>query len=194
MSVMARTLWTLSLFFFLIGLLYWITAREPAGSRSSCCVPARPSSPSSRTTGGAGPAIPRTTTSWSPRRRCGPSSSAPAACWPSTASSSGPGCSCPGSPSSCGAWWPSSAEAARTRKRPPTPRSVGTVDLAPEAAIQSSAWRQRASACSRAVRRARRRRGTSRGTSRRPAWRGARAARRPPARRRCGPRASMTKQ
>jgi CDP-diglyceride synthetase len=31
MSVMARTLWSLSLFFFLIGLLYWITAREPAG-------------------------------------------------------------------------------------------------------------------------------------------------------------------
>ena len=31
MTVMARTLWSLSLFFFLIGLLYWITAQEPAG-------------------------------------------------------------------------------------------------------------------------------------------------------------------
>jgi CDP-diglyceride synthetase len=31
MTVEARTLWTLSLFFFVIGAIYWITAREPAG-------------------------------------------------------------------------------------------------------------------------------------------------------------------
>ena len=31
MSVEARTLWTLSLFFFVIGVVYWVTAQEPAG-------------------------------------------------------------------------------------------------------------------------------------------------------------------
>jgi hypothetical protein len=31
MTVEARMLWTLSLFFFLIGLLYWATAHEPTG-------------------------------------------------------------------------------------------------------------------------------------------------------------------
>ena len=31
MTVEARMLWTLSLFFFLIGVLYWATAHEPTG-------------------------------------------------------------------------------------------------------------------------------------------------------------------
>ena len=155
-------------------------ATSRPGSPCSCSARARRSSPCCPTTSGGaghGETVPPSTTC-RPRRRCGPSSSAPAAVLVVNGFVLGP-------------------VAARARARRSslrglvgvfgrvTPTRVGRAPAIPRSArrqrirqrrarIQSSAWRQRASACSRVGRwRGRPRPDRSRGTSRRPAWRGA---------------------